>query len=296
MAGFLDKFLSIEEQRKIAEYSRKAKKELNNLPLISALGDTVQGAAGLSDIQKQLKANAENPKYWLFYYEANMMYRRMNSGVNIGRVLINPIGFVAGKGVSTGLNSLDDEYEKFEPKKCLGMTIALSMNRVRDKNRVLNSEDLVILSKALAYSAETIFDKVQKNKMLINAIQYISAAIKKETNSEKQGEYFFYLSQFYAFAQNEKKMFRSLNISRKLGFKPADREIKSKLKSKLSEAGEKSLIDQFKSYTPYDNFSLTYSPDLEDRVGNTWEYVKEQQQTKFSDTGKRIGRFLERNF
>lgn len=296
MAGFLDKFLSKEEQRKVAEFSRKAKIELGNLPVISAVGDTVQGAAGLSDIQKQLKTDPGNPKNWLFYYEANMMYRKLNNGVNVGRIAINPIGFVAGKGVSTGLNTLDDEYEKFDAKKCLGMTMALSMKKVKDKNKKMTVEDLVILSKAVAYSAETVSDPAQKRKMLDNAIQYMSLAIKKETNKGKQAEFFFYLSQFYQFAQNEKETLRALNISRKLGFKPADKLLKSKLKARMSENDEKLLIDQFKSHTPYEVYSYTYSPDIDDRMGNTWEYVKEQQQRKFSETGKRVGKFLERNF
>lgn len=296
MTGFLDKLFSKEEQKKIAEFSRRAKNELSNLPVISAVGDTVQGTAGLSDIQKKIKEEPENIKNWLFYYEATMMYQKINSGVNVGRALINPIGFVASKGVSTGLNSLDDEYVKFDPKKCLGMIISLSMKKVKDKERTMIIEDLVILSKALAYSAENLTDKVEKNKMLINAIQYISAALKKETNIEKQGEYFFYLSQFYKFAQNDKKMFRALNISRKLGFRPAESLLKSMLKSRVLEISEKTLIEQFKSNAPFDNFSLTYNPELEDRLGNTWTYVKEQQHRKFSDTGKRVGKFLERNF
>lgn len=296
MAGFLDKFLSKEEQRKAADFSRKAKKELNNLPIISALGDTVQGASGLSELQKQLQTDSSNPKTWLFYYEANMMHRKMNNGVNVGRVLINPIGFVAGKGISTGLNTLDDEYDKFDPKKCIGMSIALSVKNVKDKDKTITSEDLVILSKALAYSAETVSDKIQKEKMLKKSIQYISIAIKQEKSKQQQAEYFFYLSQYYQFAGNEKETLRALNISRKIGFKPAEKLLKSKLKNKIAEANEKALLDQYQSNTPYQLFSLTYNPMLEERVNNTWEYVKEQQQKKFTETGKRVSKFLERNF
>lgn len=172
------------------------------------------------------------------------------------------------------------------------MIIALSMKKVKNKNKAMTIEDLVILSKALAYSAATVSEKTQRNKMLNRAVQYISAAINIETSKEKLGEYFFYLSQFYEFAQKDQMMFRALNISRKLGFKPAEKLLKSKLRPKVLEPSEKSLIDQFTSNMPYGHFSLTYSPELEDRVGNTWSYVKKQQKQKFSDTGKRLGKFL----
>lgn len=296
MSGFLDKYLSKDEQKKISEFSRRAKKELNSLPVISAIGDTVQGASGLSELQQQIKQNPTSPKYWLFYYEANIIHKKLNTGVNAGRVIINPIGFIAGKGIATGLNTLDDEYEKFNPKHCLGMTIALSMKKIEDKNSKMTVEDLAVLSKAIAYSAETVVDSMQKEKMLKKSIQYISLAIKAEQTPEKQGEYFYYLSQFYQFAQNEKESLRALNISRKIGFKPAEKLMKSRLKSKMSDANERSLIDQYNSHTPYKDFTLTYNPKLEARVDNTWEFVKEQQLQKFSETGKRLSNFFEKVF
>lgn len=295
MGGFLDKILSKSEQNKLAEFSRNAKKELSSLPLISAIGDSLQGASGLGQLQQNLSEHPNNPENWLFYYEAYIFYKRINSGVNVGRGIINPVGFIAGKGIAVGLNTLDDTYESFNPKKCLGMTIALSMKRIKDKNRKILSQDLVILAKALGYSAASTKTLQHREKMLNYAIEYVSRAIEAEKNLGKKAEYFFYLSQFYDQGQKESLKLRTLNISRKLGFQPADKLLKTLLKKKTQDNNEKLLIEQTLRNTPYRNFYLTYQPDIDSRIDNTWKHVKDQQQKKFSETGKRIGNFLDKH-
>ncbi|OMF56579.1 hypothetical protein BK139_14875 [Paenibacillus sp. FSL R5-0490] len=295
MGGMLDNFFSKSEQKKLAEFSRRAKKELSSLPLISAIGDSLQGASGLGELQQNLIDHPDNPKNWLFYFEAFTFYKRINSGVNVGRGVINPVGFFAGKGISKGLNTLDDTYESFDPIKCLGMTIALSMKRIKDKNRKILGEDLVILAKALGYSAASANTINQRNKMLNYGIDYMSRAIQVEKNQGKKAEYLFYLSQLYDQGQKKTLKLRTLNISRKLGFQPADKLLKSLLKKKLQDNNDKLVIDQTVTNTPYRAFYLTYYPDIDSRIENTWEHVKKQQQKKLSETGKRIGSFLDKH-
>jgi tetratricopeptide (TPR) repeat protein len=295
LSKFLDNFFSKKEQQSIAEFSRKAKGELSKLPVVSAVGDAIQGASGLAALQKELEQDPNNPKNWLYFYEANMMYKKINGGANIGRVFINPVGFIVGKGISTGLNTLDDEYEKFDPKKCIGMTIALVMKKIKKDKQKIMPIDLVILSKALCYSSTYANNKNQL-KMLDKSINYISMAIKLEKDKRRQAEYFFYLSQFYNQAGRENLQLRSLNVSRKLGFQPADKLLKSLLKKKTQDTNEKNRLDQNVTSTPYKTFYFTYSPDIESRAGDMWENVKEQQVKKISETGKRIGSFLDKHF
>ncbi|MBU8907666.1 hypothetical protein [Desertibacillus haloalkaliphilus] len=294
MPKFFDNFLSKQDQQSLSKFSRKAKGELSKLPVISAVGDAIQGASGLAVLQENLKQDPNNPKNWLYYYEAHMMYRKMNGGANVGRVVINPVGFIVGKGVSTSLNTLDDEYEKFDPKKCIGMTIALVMKKIKKDQQKVRPIDLVLLAKALSYSSAHATAK-SKTKLLNKAIKYMTIAIELEKDKQRQAEYFFYLSQFYNQSGRERMQLRSLNISRKLGFQPADKEIKSILKKRTQNQEEKRKIDQNTSYVPYQTFLFTYNPDLDSRAGNTWNHVKEQQTKKFSETGKRLGNFLDKH-
>ncbi|WP_010280715.1 hypothetical protein [Bacillus timonensis] len=296
MSSILDGLFSKDEQKKLAEFSRKAKKGLGSLPVISVIGDTVQGASGLGELQQKLKDEPNDPKNWLYYYEAFQYYRKLNMKVSIGRGVVNPIGFIAGKGISKGLNTLDDEFQSFDPKKCLGVTIALSMKKVKDENSQLKAEDLVVLAKALAYSSSYANDINQQKKMLNYAINYVSRAIQVENLHERKGEYFFYLSQFYEMAGNEKLKLKALNISRKLGFEPADELLKTILKKNMTDNIERQKIDETRTNTPYKTFLLTYQHNLDSQLENTWKHVKEQQQKKLSITGKRIGAFLEKHF
>lgn len=292
MSSILDGLFSKEDQKKLAELSRKTKKGLSSLPVVSIIGDTVQGVSGLGELQQKLKDDPNNPKNWLYYFEAFQYYKQLNTRVNVGRGVINPIGFIAGKGLSTGLNILDNEYQSFDSKKCLGRTIALSMKKVKDKDSKMSEEDLVVLAKALAYSSSNTNDSKQKNKMLNYAVNYVSRAIQVEKLQSKQAEYFFYMSQFYEMANNEKMKLKALNISRKLGFEPADLLLKTILKKKITDNNERLKINETITSTPYKVFQLTYRPNSESKLENTWDHVKEQQQKKLSETGKKIGSFI----
>ncbi len=291
--GFLDKILSKAEQEKLSGIARKAKQEISSLPIISAIGDATQGMSGLSEIQQEIKKNPMEPLHWLAYYEAFKTYKRMSRGVDVGRAIINPVGFVLVKGVAGGLNTLDKEYEAFDPRKCLGMAISLTMKNLKNKALPPNRRDLVILAKALTYSV-AYANGPQKDKMLQRAILYITRAIDLETSKQKKAEFFFYLAEFYSQTENEKMRMRALNISRKLGFEPAHELLKEILKKQATDEAAKSKIENVKSDTPYRIFEFTYQPKLEDRLENTWEHVKTQQQQKFSDTGKRISDFMKK--
>ncbi|TLS38610.1 hypothetical protein [Pseudalkalibacillus caeni] len=290
MKGFLDGFLSKEEQEKLGRFSRKAKEELSSLPVISALGDATQGMAGLGELQEKLKREPNNPQNWLYFYEASILYRKLKSGVNVGRAVFNPVGFIAGKGVAAGLNSIDDEFKKFDLKTCLGMTIALLTKKA--KNNLLAATELVYLGKAQMYSSTYAKDQKAKQAILTKAIQCITKAIEIETLKERKAEYFYYLAQCYDQANNDQLYLKSLAISRKLGFQPADNLIKSILKKRTTDSDKKTKIEQTYYKAPYTKFALTYQPDLDKRMGNSWEYVKKQQSEKFSKTGKRLKNFL----
>lgn len=134
MNHFLNKFLTKSEQEKLALFARKVRKELSALPVISTVSDATQGYAGLKALQRELEQNPNEPLNWLMYYEAFMTYSRINSGVSIGRALINPMGFIAGKSIAIGLHALNNEYEAFDPKTCLGMISALTKKKI-DENK-----------------------------------------------------------------------------------------------------------------------------------------------------------------
>lgn len=288
MKKILDSFFSEKEQKKLGEFSRKAKKELSSLPLISAVGDATQGAAGLGDLKKNINQDPENPIYWLHFYEAHTMYKKMNAGVNVGRAMINPLAFVAGKGVSTGLNTLDEEHEQFQPTKCLGMTIMLTMRRLKRSSSLPQVEDLVLLAKALGYSSEFSSTNRKKFKMLNRAINYMSRAIELEKEKHLQAEFFFYIAQFYNQALNERMYLRALNISRKMGFYPAHKLLTEILKGKASNDEEKMRIKGTGANTSYQTFYYTYQPNMDEKFEKSWEHVKEQQAQKFSNTIDRI--------
>ena len=66
------------------------------------------------------------------------------------------------------------------------------------------------------------------------------------------------------------------------------------MKKKVENVYEKQLIDQTAPPTSYQSFLLTYQPDTEVRLENTFNHVIETQQQKFSETGKRIGKLLDK--
>ncbi|MDX6153589.1 hypothetical protein [Marinococcus sp. PL1-022] len=292
MGSFLDKWLSKSDQENLATYSRKIKKELSELPLVSAIGDGVQGASGLGELKKKIQDEPNEPIHWLFYYEALVFYKKLNSGVSVGRGIINPVGFVAGKGVSAGLNSLDDEYEAFNPSKCIGMSIALTMKRIKNAEYVSRSEDYIILSKALAYSSMAMSDMPARLKTLDRSIDYTTRALQFEANKGKKAEYLFYLAQFYEYAGKNRMKLRTLNMSRKMGFKPADDLMKDILKKQTLDSQTKEKIDSTFLVTPYKDFIYTHKPDLDTRVENTYKHVVEVQGQKLSNTGKRLNKFF----
>lgn len=295
MNHFLNKFLTKSEQEKLSRFARKAKKELSALPVISAIGDAAQGYAGLNALQRELEQNPNEPLNWLMYYEAFMIYSRINSGVSIGRALMNPIGFIAGKSVSIGLNALDDQYEAFDPKTCLGMIIALTKKKIDENKERITSKDFIILSKAIAYSA-SFANQSQKEKMLTQAIQYITLAIEMENDARVQAESFFYLAYCYAESGNKPLQLRALNISRKLGFKPADILLKDELKRLAETNEEKELIISNETNLRYFTFLYTYQPETDSQIENMWNHVKEQQQKKFEQTKQRLSHFIKNHF
>lgn len=295
MNNFLNKMLTKTEREKLSQFSRKVKEELASLPVMSAIGDATQGYAGLHTLQRKLEQNPNDPLHWLMYYEAFMTYSRINSGVSVGRALINPIGFIAGKGLSISLNTLDDQYEAFDPKKCLGMVIALTMKKISTNSEKITSKDLIVLSKAIAYSA-SYANKTQQEKMLTQAIQYITLAIEMENDMHVQAESFYYLAYYYGESGNKPLQLRALNVSRKLGFEPADTLLKDELKQLAETNEEKEQIVSNEMNLRYFTFLYTYQPETDSRIENMWKHVKEQQQKKFELTKQRISNFMKNNF
>ncbi|EDL63065.1 hypothetical protein [Bacillus sp. SG-1] len=294
MPVFLDSFLSKDEQKKLGEISRKVKEEVSSLPVISALGDATQGAAGLGHVQKELVKCPNEPINWLFYYESLMMYKKMNGKVSVGRAVINPVGFVAGKGISMGLNKADDEYEKFDTKKCLGMMMALLVKKKKNKH-FLTGKDMALLGKATMYSAAYTNSPDSKERMLKRSVQYINAAIRVEKSTAFRAEYFYYLSECYHQAGTEKMRLRALNISRKMGFQPAGALVKQILRSHAETPEERQELSEITLRGHLESFQLTHTPKIEERIEQSWGHVKVQQQEKFKKTGKRVLNFLDKH-
>ena len=103
------------------------------------IGDSIKGASGLSHLQDQLKNDDKNPLLWLFYYEGVVTYNKINKGASVARAIYNPVGFAVSKGISTGLNAMDDEYAKFDPTKCLSMALSLCMENIKKRNSITSS-------------------------------------------------------------------------------------------------------------------------------------------------------------
>jgi hypothetical protein len=208
--------------------SRTIKKEISNLPLITLIGDSIKGASGLSGLQEQLKNDEKNPILWLFYYEGFVTYNKITKGASVARMIYNPVGFAVSKGISTGLNVMDDEYEKFDPKKCLSMALSLCMDKV--KKVEYTPADLLVVGKTLYYMGINESNKELQDSFFLRSIKYLSLAIQVEKNQRSIAEYFFYLSQVYHITDNKKLQFRALNISRKMGFMPSLEILKVELK------------------------------------------------------------------
>jgi len=285
-----------ENKKKLGSFSRNAKTELSKLPIISIIGDTTHGASGLSEVQKLITQDPNSPKNWLFYYEAFMIHQNLKSGVSVARGLINPIGFIVGKGIATGLNSIDDEYQKFDPKKCLLKVMSIVSKRIKEK--IVSSEDITLYAKSQYYlGVQNNGDK--KEYFLKQAIQNLSLAIEKETQLSIRAELFFYLAQIYKVANRMELYYRALNISRKLGFLPAHQELATVLKKEAKKESSNTnlinlnyAIDQLQSNCPYKEFKYTYKLELSKKVDNTLEHVFSEQAKKFTETSKRIGNFL----
>ncbi|WP_042461843.1 hypothetical protein [Neobacillus dielmonensis] len=289
--------LTEDNKKKLGAFSRTAKTELSKLPIISIIGDATQGVSGLGKVQKLLKEEPNNPIYWLFYYEAFLTHRHLKGGVSVARGVINPIGFIVGKGLSTGLNTIDDEYEKFDPKKCLLMIFSLVSKKIKEKTASVS--ELAIYAKAQYYLA-VLKTGDERETFLKHAIKNMSLAIEKEREEADRAEYFFYLAQMYKTADRNQLSIRALNISRKLGFLPAHEELASILKSdaKQEETERENLqrinenMDQLSWKCPYKEFKYSYKLDLGVRVDHTIEHVLEEQSKKISQTVNRIGNFF----
>lgn len=298
--GFLDdlkkEFLNEENKKKLGTFSRSTKSELSKLPIISIIGDSTQGASGLGYVQNLIKKDPDNPKNWLFYYEAHIFHKTLKGGVSVARGILNPVGFVVGKGISTGLNAIDDEYQKFDPKVCLLMIQSIVSKSIK-KNKV-TSEEIAIYAKSQYYLAVNILEE-NNEEILKQAVKNMSLAIEIEKLQSVRAEFFFYLAQIYKAASRMKLYYRALNISRKLGFLPAHSELVSFIKNKelsqkdrTNKLQELNKMERLKNNCPYREFKYTYKADFGERAENTLDYVFKEQSKKFSETKKRLGNFL----
>ncbi|WP_416729760.1 zinc ribbon domain-containing protein [Fictibacillus sp. JL2B1089] len=266
--------------------SKSIKNEISSLPLVTLIGDTVKGASGLSQLQDDLKENPKDPLLWLWYYEGFVTYKKMNQGVNVARIIYNPVGFAVSKGISTGLNALDDEYETFDPQKCLKMSLALSMKKIKD--RTAEPIHSLIVGKTLFYMGINEGDIDLRDALYLKSIKYITFAIQAEKNDKQTAEYFFYLSQVYGIAGNTKLQFRCLNISRKMGFMPSLDLLKKQLKDRGMTDEEVNSLTLKDPRERIFQFSLTFKPDTANRIENSIKFAFTEQSKKFKSTSSRI--------
>ncbi|WP_156290590.1 zinc ribbon domain-containing protein [Oceanobacillus salinisoli] len=270
--------------------SKTLKTEISALPIVTLIGDTLKGASGLSDLQEKLAADQKNPLLWMFYYEGFITYQKMNKGVNVARIIYNPVGFAVSKGVASGLNAMDDDFEAFDPRKCLSTALALCMEKINKKE--VSSTDLMITGKVLFYMGINEESAEQQEAFYLKAIKYLTSAIQVEKNNHYIAEYFFYLSQVYQMAGQEKLQYRALNMSRKLGFTPA-LELLIKYLKDHGMTDEK--IDVMVLQQPKENiqqFTFTYRPDTTNRIENSLKFAYQEQSKKLKNTSERIKNFF----
>ncbi|MCQ6280033.1 zinc ribbon domain-containing protein [Bacillus sp. EB600] len=266
------------------DVARKIKKEISNLPLLTLISDAVQGASGLSILQEKIKQTPNDPLYWLFYYECFITHSKIRKGVSTARIVYNPVGFIVSKGVSAGLNTLDDEYQKFDPAQCLKRAISLSRKRMMEKQST--ASDFLMIGKCLFYLSQK-EDLDKKNHFLLSAIHYISYAIDTETNSNLIGEYFYYLALIYDNIGNKEMYLRSVNLSVSFCFEPSLNLLHKELRANglPEEEMNKIQIPQSEIITQY---QFTWTLQAGERVENTLSYVVESQGKKIKQVSNRI--------
>ncbi|WP_010289448.1 RDD family protein [Kurthia massiliensis] len=264
------------------EISRKVKKGLSNMPGITIMNDAVMSLSGVRKQMEYLKEEPKEPINWLQYYECLATYDKMKLGVSWFRLVTNPASFVISKGISTGLNVADDEYEKFDPISCLKKAVVLSHEKI--KVGPYEPFDIAILAKAYFYLGINEEDVTKKTNYVKKSIQYLSKAIELEKKQRFKAEYFFYLGQFYGAVPNEKLRVKSLNLSRKLGFVPACDVLKQMFRDKGMPEDEIKYIEIPLGETHIDTFRLTYKPKLEKKLENLVDGVVKGQKEKFVKT------------
>jgi hypothetical protein len=278
------------KEKKSNNLSRTIKQEISSLPLVSLIGDSVKGASGLSQLQDQLKENKNDPLLWMFYYEGLVTYKKMKMGVSAARIVYNPIGFAVSKGIATGLNVLDNEYEAFDPKKCLAMSLALCMESV--KNGSASPLNLMIIGKSLFYMGINEDQAERRESFLLRSIKYLTLAIQAEKNEHFIAEYFFYLSQVYGIAGNTKLQYRALNISRKMGFIPSFELLKKYLKDRGMTEEKISTMSVNEPPTRINQFQFTFKPGAVNRIESSLKFTLQEQSKKIKTTSTRIKKFF----
>lgn len=272
----------------LATYSRKIKQELSGLPLITLIGDSVKGASGLHELQEQIRQNPKSPLLWMNYYEATMTYNKISRGTSVARMIYNPVGYTVSKGVSSGLNAADDEYESFDPKRCLLQAVALCIKGMENKDST--AEQQVVLGKSLYYLGLNCSAPEARMKYFERAIKSINLSLTMNKSERHQAEVFFYLSQVYQAVGNRKLQLRSLNLSRKLGFKPGHEILMKEFRNEgidvvslSSNLPDKQWVTQYR---------YTYTKNWDKRLDQSLDYVLEAQGEKLKNTANRIIKFF----
>jgi hypothetical protein len=280
----------VANQTNTGNISKSIKQEISSLPLVSLIGDTIKGASGLSDLQVQLQNDQRNPLLWLFYYEGFVTYNKMNKGASVARIIYNPVGFAVSKGIATGLNAMDDEYEKFDPSKCLSVALAFCMDKV--KNKAATSIDLLIVGKTLYYMGINESNVKMKESYFLRSIKYLSLAIKTEKDRRHIAEYFFYLGQVYGLAGNKKLQFRSFNLSRKMGFIPSLEVLRKELKDRGVTEEQFNRMSLNQSPESIHQFKFTFKLDTTSRIESSLKFAFNEQSKKIKTTSSRIKNFF----
>lgn len=273
------------------EISRKVKRGLSSLPVITVVGDVMMGMSGVTKQLEYLKDEPKEPLNWLQYYECYVTYQKIQSGVGWARLVVNPVGFAVSKGVAAGLNVMDDQHQEFSPIKCLKQALMLCEKRIKYKN--YTPQDIAVLGKTYFYLSINEDDMFKATVLLKKAIQFMSKAIELEKNNRMSAEYFYFLSQFYQQVGNEDLRYRSLNISRKMGFKPALDILKQELLNKGMTMEELKYVELPLGVTPISTFRLTFKPSFDKKVENMITGIFVGQGNKIKETSDRLKRMID---
>jgi hypothetical protein len=214
-------------RKELGKKARKIRWGLSTIPLLSIFDDFYKGTAGYYVIERNIRKESENPLYWIFYFEASFAVKWLRIVITLFRVVFAPLSAAIRKGMTSTLNYLDDEYKPRDEEDILNIPMSIIVKKIN--LGTAQALDYMLIGRIYYYKSIISWikgDSKQKREMLLKqSIKYLTYAITIEKDYDKQAEYLYYLAEAYKEAKDKEMQYRSLNLSRRLGFDPAVYEL-----------------------------------------------------------------------